>query len=110
MVHLLRASQAPPRAVKLQAGVGLAAAVPRFYKRHGGKSGLRRAGCRVTPWHGDVTKRATETSPRPDSTAGESLRRPGGETRQPPSGATPNRQAQCVKNHTLQAGSAEACG
>src|SRR3954471_9887975 len=29
-----------------------------------GKSGLHRAGCRVTPWHGNVTKRATETSPR----------------------------------------------
>ena len=34
---------------------------------HGGKSGLRRAGCRVIPWHGDVTNRATETSPRCES-------------------------------------------
>ena len=38
--------------------------------RRGGKSGLRRAGCRVTPWHGDVTKRATETSPSGASPAG----------------------------------------
>jgi len=31
---------------------------------HDGEKKGRRAGCRVTPWHGDVTKRATETSPR----------------------------------------------
>src|SRR3989337_2651985 len=43
----------------MHTGVGQAAAA---CKRRG-KSGLRRAGCRVTPWHGDVTKRATETSP-----------------------------------------------
>src|SRR5258706_2998565 len=65
-------------------------------RRHRGKSGLRRAGCRVTPWHGDVTKRATETSPV-------GCKSGGGETRQPPSGVTPNRQA-------TEAGSAEACG
>ena len=46
---------------KITAGVGQAAAVR--VTPHGGKSGLRRAGCRVTPWHGDVTNRATETSP-----------------------------------------------
>src|SRR5205823_1936234 len=54
-----------PRGVKSRPGVGQAAAVRRYSRRHRGKSGLRRAGCRVTPWHGDVTNRATETSPRP---------------------------------------------
>ena len=48
-----------PPAVKSQSE---SARQPLRAKRRG-KSGLRRAGCRVTPWHGDVTNRATETSP-----------------------------------------------
>src|SRR5688572_7028497 len=81
---------------KIAIGVGQAAAA----RECGGKSGLRRAGCRVIPWHGDVTNRATETSPEGNF---------GGETRQPPSGATPNRQARVVQA-TLKDGSAELAG
>src|SRR6266853_4049169 len=53
-----------------------------------GKSGLRRAGCWVTPRRRKATKRATETS-----RDGWSIRlRVAGETRQPPPGATSNRR------------------
>jgi hypothetical protein len=60
--------------------------------RRRGKSGLRRAGCRVTPGRSSPPRkrqakarnRATETSRRRVP--------PAGETRQPPSGATPSRR------------------
>src|SRR6266850_8297696 len=64
--RLLR-RQALVQTLEWRSGVGQAAAVA---SRRRGKSGLRRAGCRVTPWHGDVTKRATETSPPDASLAG----------------------------------------
>ena len=67
-----------------------------------GKSGLQRAGCGLTPRRGDTTNRATETSRTAQSCAGE--------TRQPPSGATPNRQAGVWATSALEAGSIEACG
>src|SRR4029078_3296137 len=56
-----------------------------------GKSGLHRAGCRVTPGR---NSRGLAADVKARNRATETIRflREAGETRQPPSGATPNRR------------------
>ena len=54
-----------------------------------GKSGLHRVGWRLITARREARNRATETSPVQSGAQDED----GGETRQPPPGATPNRQA-----------------
>src|SRR3569623_3785066 len=75
--------QASYCAIIRSGNAGQATAVLTSVGRGGrGKSGLHRAGCRLTAGRREARNRATETSVFSY-----------GETRYPPSGATPNRQA-----------------